>query len=516
MPELAADAPALDAIGDRLQAPWMAAWLVDPKSVRADTRMPRLLTGPNAAQEAADIAAYLGALRAQAAPASAAAETSAIPSQAIADGSKLFTNLGCAACHILPGETTLTNDARVILSHTAAKWHPGALAEFLRAPTARFLWSRMPDFKLATNEAVALSAFVLDRVRSTAGRQPPATAPFNRADALPRAGSMAGDEQRGAVLTASLGCLNCHTLNHATNRATAPALAALATADWTRGCVADQPDDRGKAPDLALDAPHRSALRAFARDGFPAALHRDAPAEFAERQYVSLRCSACHPRDNETDLLTALAATAPSPNQPDADDESGSSSTSVHIGRPLLSFAGEKLYAGWMRRLFNGTLPYKPRPELQGRMPAFPAAAPGLAEGLAHQHGYPAESAPTPRVEPFLAAIGKQLTQVGTGFSCVSCHNVGDQKALAGKDTATVNFACVAERLRATYYWRYVQDPPRLVPSTMMPKFIGDDGTTPIKSVFDGNPQQQFTAVWHYLMSLRAPAPAPPDTQPRP
>jgi hypothetical protein len=53
-----------------------------------------------------------------------------------------------------------------------------------------------------------------------------------------------------------------------------------------------------------------------------------------------------------------------------------------------------------------------------------------------------------------------------------------------------------------------VQDPTRLVPSTMMPKFIGDDGTTPIKTVFDGDPQQQFNAIWHYLMSLRTEAPA--------
>ena len=63
---------------------------------------------------------------------------------------------------------------------------------------------------------------------------------------------------------------------------------------------------------------------------------------------------------------------------------------SIHVGRPLLTFAGEKLYAGWMQRLLDGTLPYKPRPELQGRMPAFAAYAAGLAAGLAQQHGYPA------------------------------------------------------------------------------------------------------------------------------
>jgi mono/diheme cytochrome c family protein len=172
-----------------------------------------------------------------------------------------------------------------------------------------------------------------------------------------------------------------------------------------------------------------------------------------------------------------------------------------------LTFAGEKLYAGWMQRFLDGTLPYKPRPELQGRMPAFPAFAAGLASGFAEQHGYRAESAPPPIVDPQLAVTGRQLTFVNGGFGCVTCHNVGAQKALAGKDTATVNFACVAERLRPSYYWRYVRDPQRLVPSTMMPRFIGDDGTTAVKTVFDGDPRRQFTAIWDYLMSLRGESP---------
>ena len=156
-----------------------------------------------------------------------------------------------------------------------------------------------------------------------------------------------------------------------------------------------------------------------------------------------------------------------------------------------------------MRRFLEGNLTYKPRPDLQGRMPAFRTYAAGLAEGIAHQHGYPAEAAPVSAVDPQLAEIGRSLTGVANGFSCVSCHNVGSQKALAGKDTATVNFACIAERLRPDYYWRYVQDPPHLLPGTMMPNFIGEDGTTQIKSVFNGDPQRQFTAIWNYLLSLR-------------
>ncbi|MFO1511788.1 MAG: hypothetical protein U1F83_02575 [Verrucomicrobiota bacterium] len=496
MPELAADAPAFDGIGSRLQVTWMAQWLLEPKAIRPDALMPRMLFGPQAATDAADIAAYLAGLREPGvSPVTTSAATTA--TNLIAKGAKLFADLGCAGCHSLPGAPALTNDSRLPLNHLAAKWQSAALEAFLRAPATHFRWSRMPDFKLATNEVASLAAFLLDRAKTDAR-----WLALGSADAATRP----ADANHGSELVASLGCLSCHSLDKAQNQAKAPSLAKLAAGQWTRGCVADEAAARGKAPAFDFDNAQRTALRTFAKDGFAEALQRDSAAEFAERQYVSLRCNACHPRDTETDLLTRLSAAEPKAMNSADEEDHGGGGGSVHLGRPLLTFAGEKLYAGWMRSFLDGTLPYKPRPELQGRMPAFAAYAAGLAEGLANQHGYRADSAPPAAVDPNLAAIGQRLTLVDGGFSCVSCHNVGERKALSGKDTATVNFDCVAERLRPSYYWRYVQDPPRLVPSTMMPKFIGDDGTTPIKTVFDGNPQKQFTAIWHYLMSLRVEA----------
>ena len=313
-----------------------------------------------------------------------------------------------------------------------------------------------------------------------------------------------GDANRGRELAASLGCFACHTLDNSRNESKAPTLAQLTTSTWDRGCLAASPTPRENTPNFSFTDHQRSALQAFARDGFPATLERDPPAEFAERAYLTLQCQACHPRDLETDRLTQLSALTPAQTNP-YDDEDSSTGGSVHLGRPLLTYAGEKLYAGWMQRFLDGTLPYKPRPELQGRMPAFPPFAAGLATGLAHQHGYPAQSAPLAAANPQLAEIGRRLTLVDGGFSCIACHNVGSQRALAGKDTATVDFTCIAERLRSSYYWRYVRDPVRLVPSTMMPRFIGDDGTTPIKSFYEGDPQRQFDAIWHYLDSLRPP-----------
>ena len=89
---------------------------------------------------------------------------------------------------------------------------------------------------------------------------------------------------------------------------------------------------------------------------------------------------------------------------------------SVHVGRPPLTFIGEKLHSGWMQRFLSGTLPYKPRSDLQGRMPAWAAYSGPLSKGLAQQHGYPAEDAPPVVVDAGLAEIGRKLTEVEAQF----------------------------------------------------------------------------------------------------
>ena len=42
-----------------------------------------------------------------------------------------------------------------------------------------------------------------------------------------------------------------------------------------------------------------------------------------------------------------------------------------------------------VKAFIAGKIPYKARPKLLARMPAFPAYAEGIVEGLAQQHGFP-------------------------------------------------------------------------------------------------------------------------------
>lgn len=481
--ELAQMAPALDDLGTRVNAAWLAAYLADPPAARDDVLMPRVLRGTptEVSQQARDIAAFL-------AGATPPPEASPAPEAAlVAAGRAHYDRLGCGACHVLAGEPRLgDDDTRVGLAHVPVKWKPDALVRFLEQPHREHPWTRMPDFKLSRDEAAALAGLVL------------AQAPTE----VPATGNP-GDAVRGRELVVSSGCLNCHALSGQENRFRAPSMEALATGDWRRGCTAEDAAARGAAPDFALKPSEITALRAFASTDWQASLGRETPSEFASRHIAALRCTACHGRDGQPDFWMRLTATQAPTGGGGYDDEEEAAAGSVHLGRPDLTFAGEKLHGEWLLRLLTGRLAYKPRPESQGRMPVFHATGAMLATGLAHQHGLAVGVRPVELRDPALVAAGAALTRVEGGFSCVACHPVKEQQALAGPDTATINFAYVADRLRPEYFWRYIRDPQRFRAGTMMPSFIAEDGTTPIKGVLDGDARRQFEAIWEYLQSLR-------------
>jgi cytochrome c2 len=494
-PELLRDAPALDGIASRLHAAWLAGYLANPGGAREDVLMPRVLQGSAATieRDARDLAAFLAGLKAP----SSSTPPPPTTEDAVAPGRAHFDRLGCVACHVLEGEPRLPDDTRLSLAHVRAKWTPAALVQFLEDPARDHAWTRMPRFGSDPAEAAALAAFLL--------------AQSDLAPAIAEA--VSGNPERGSELVETAGCLNCHTLTGRSSRLEATSLARLARSDWRRGCVAAAEIDRGAAPDFGFTEAQREALPVFAAHDGLASLSRETPVEFAERQIVDLRCLSCHARDEQPDLWSRLTAARVPAVSAGYDDEEEASAGSVHLGRPELTWTGEKLRADWLRRLLAGELGYRTRSEAQGRMPAFPAYGAWLATGLAHEHGVLDRREPHPAPDAALAAAGRQLTGIEGGFGCVSCHDVGTQAALAGPDTATINFAFVADRLRPAYYWRYIRDPQRLRPGTMMPSFIAEDGSTPIQQVLEGNARRQFEAIWHYLRSLEGTAPVetPPN-----
>jgi hypothetical protein len=158
----------------------------------------------------------------------------------------------------------------------------------------------------------------------------------------------------------------------------------------------------------------------------------------------------------------------------------------------------------WARKLFEGSLSYKPRPWIEARMPAFTGYAGRLSAGLAAQHGYPSTSPNEPApVDNSAANVGRQMVVSG---GCANCHNVGEFVGGQSPGTAGINFAHTTERLMYPYFHRWMLNPPRIWPETVMPRYVsGGKGPFPF---YDGNIDRQVRALWEY-MRLGANMPAP-------
>ena len=472
MPELAMDAPSLMDAGGRFNQPWLAAWVNNPHALRPNAHMPCLFHGDEIDPNAADIAAYLASLEKP--------TTLSGPAGKASDGGRIFANLDCVACHTAPGAKL--DPMRVPLDYVRAKYKPEALREYLLKPEEHYQWNPMPNFHLSQQESGDLLAYLTAEGKS-----------------IPQ---VPGDATRGRRSLVSIGCLNCHRLGDQKTTATFPALTGLAKDKLNSGCLALDATTRGHAPEFSMSDAERSALAAFLSSDEISLAH-DSPPEFAERQIVAMRCTACHARDGNESLLSqgldaeSQALHARYPNPPASEHDL----LAADQRPPMLTWAGEKLRPGWMGKFLLGQIPYKPRYYLRARMPSFPARAEMLAIGLAQEHGCAPGSPPEPAPDPKLAEVGRQLCgkTPNQGFSCVQCHAAADQPPFAPFEAPATNLKYVTERLRHDYYVRWVRDPQRIDPTTKMPKFEDDEGKTGLPA-FDHDGAKQYEAIWQYLL----------------
>ncbi len=167
---------------------------------------------------------------------------------------------------------------------------------------------------------------------------------------------------------------------------------------------------------------------------------------------------------------------------------------------PILTWAGEKLRPDWAAAFVAGKIPYKPRPYLRARMPAFPARAAGFAHGFASEHGFAPVGGERAAPDAASIPIGQRLVGQAGGFSCVQCHSVAGRPPLAPFEAPAIDFAHVTERLRKEYYHRWMWNPLRVDPGTKMPQFSDYEGKTALKDVLDGDAPKQYEAIWQYLL----------------
>ncbi len=441
LPELAMDAPNFEGLGARRHFGWLTSWILDPKAQRPGAHMPKLLAGPTAEKDAAAMAAYLASLKAE--------EKAGPAAKADAEAGKaLAVNLHCAGCHNLP-EAKETDVKKISLAHVNFKFPPDSLVAFLKNPGAHYAWTRMPKFKLSDEEAQQLAAYLSSN------------APMAKQAGAPTEAAIL---ERGQKLVQSTGCLNCHSLKLA-NQFKTKALAELKSDRFQEGCLRESPVETSVAPAFAFTKAEAGALQAFlATDR--ASLSRHAPVEFNERQTRLLNCNACHGQLE---------------------------------GFPVLPLIGGKLKPEWMRQFLAGEVAYKPRPWVLHQMPAFPQRAEALAAGLALSHGYPPQTAIEPPASPELVKIGQKFVGADGGFSCISCHAVGEQKATQVFESEGINLARSAARLQKDYFVRWLMNPLRVEPTTKMPVYFDEEGKSQLADILEGSAAKQIDAIWQYL-----------------
>ena len=479
MPELQATGPDLDGIGSRLRPQWIERWLLDPKALRPQARMPRVLStnAAEARQQAADLAAFLLASDATTAT---PRSTSAPTAGTVAEGRSLYAEIGCTACHGGPTAHVL---------RLADQWQPPALAAYLLDPTRFDPWSRMPRTELEADEAASVAAYLL------------APTPED-GEASPVRPDSPGDAERGRRLADELRCRSCHSLPGGDPPPPAPPVGGLAgrTSTWTTGG-----DTTSDHPRYNLKPTQVVAIERFLTEDVTS-LARAVHAEYAERRIRSDGCLSCHSRDGVAAIWSPPSKQQLRTASEDADQSDFASVTDDETGPDLLppdlTWAGEKLRSDWLTDFLSGRTADRPRPHLRVRMPAFAARADLLAAGLHHQHGLPAAPVDVQPIDPELAAIGRDLIR-GDRLGCHSCHALGDDPALGGEGSEeTINFDLVRRRLRRGYFDRFLRDPQRILPGSKMPQFVDEDGYTALYDIFDGEAKRQFEAIWHFLGTL--------------
>ena len=365
------------------------------------------------ARERADVAAFLAAQQAD------PLDEPRIRGSHIERGRTTFQVFGCVACH----------GSELSLAGLGSKMTAGRLQQYLLAPIRYSPDGRMPSFHLDENEALELAAHLVES-RNEAFERP----------------SRTGDAQRGRELVASSGCLACHRMDGLQNSASAPSLGDLVE---TRGCLSRSVPDG--LPRYRLLPEQRSALRWFVGS------YRDSPDRVAAptfdlaRRLFQLRCNACHDLNGRAPT-GALAEPAPS-----------------------LTGVGAKLRASWIERVIGSETRTLDWQEL--RMPSYGAGhASWLADALAKASGFD----PTqPEVNEFRGERRQGLHILGVdgsqgGMGCIGCHGWREFPPLGENGP---NLYHAGQRLRASWFRRWMRDPERIVAGTSMPSYFGGQET---------------------------------------
>jgi mono/diheme cytochrome c family protein len=404
------------------------------------------------------------------------------PNRAVAasdpSGAALAAELGCAGCHGGLDVAVETRDRAPDLAFAGLRYQPGYLFAYLRDPrrVRRHVGaSRMPDFRLSEEEALALTLF-LGEQRVAATTPAPELVPAAPAAAPAGSRGAATDEPALVATLKEHSCLTCHVwrgqggvvgpeLSDAGARLESAWIeqflidpAAFGVPDGVMPALLRRRDANGALTPTSPDADGAllrivTGLAALGRaqaDSRAAALaaararHPAIDAAAGERVFTALQCSACH----------ALADRRPR----DGD-------------APDLGGEGIRVRRDWLRGYLASPTVIRPAggaPGSASRMPDFrltDAEADALADFLmTRRHG--AEQLPATSPAPLDASgVARARALFTDKLPCLGCHRLGERGGMIGPDLSSLS-----ERLTPEFVAAMIREPQALAPHAIMPR----------------------------------------------
>ena len=286
---------------------------------------------------------------------------------------------------------------------------------------------------------------------------------------------------RGSKLFAR-NCASCHALGRGREdvvpAARAAPLAQLRGKE-VKGCLSEKVP--GAAPMYSFSQSQRKALRKVLAGEIGGAL---AARDRLHRSFSAHNCYACHERGG---------LGGPSPRRFDYFHPS----MEVDMGDearvpPHLDSVGAKLRPEWLQGVLTnkGTI----RPYMATRMPQFGEDNVGGLASLLVSLDLPKGEKEEP--PPNLELLRPGRTLVGNkGLSCVTCHIYGSYNSLG---IPAADLTQMTKRVRKEWFTGFLLDPQKAKPGTRMPQFW-PEGKAVRTEILDGNTAEQIEAIWAYL-----------------
>jgi mono/diheme cytochrome c family protein len=464
-----APGPDLSDVGWRVAPDYLQRFITDPAGTQHGTKMPGMLDSLRPA-ERADVGLAITHFLVDAASRTwAGAE---VDEHGAGPGDELFHSVGCVACHAPRSAASdgtaapAASGGAVDLAHVPAKYGVESLAEFLFQPTLVRTAGRMPDMGLTRAEARDVASYLV-------GSDAPKSSPLNVRPELVGAGRDYFEQ---------FSCSACHALEGLAGK---PPVSFAGGMNLQRGCLAASVTN---APQFHLSTSQRAAIAS----ALEAPVADPSDADLLAQTLTAFNCIACHARDDYGGVRPGIDSYF------ETDEHDLGNDARIP---PPLTLAGGKLQRNWMAKVLfeSGNV----RPYMFTRMPQFGES------NLAHLPDL-FEREDLGRIEPYDMPLpegdqqkvaregGRELVGTG-GLSCISCHDFNGTPSPVHEGVDLIN-SC--ERLRPSWFARFLIDPQTYRPGVVMPE-SWPGGVAAHTEILDGDTDAQVKAIWYYLSQGR-------------